>query len=346
VRAVVSLDTPGPETSAAVSAAAGPGWRSTVAAASAAVLERPSLWPIGLAGFLARGGIVLFLVPIVSFPSPVGLANILGPTAVTASGPTPGTVLGLAITGVILLTVLLIGTAIGAATDALLADTLVPGDPLHGRLSGGPPTPGLRLGLIGRLVGVRLGGLIPVSLALVAAARPIGEAVYGELILPSDLATPIAWRVLSDALAPIILVVVGWQLGEIVGGIAVRRVVMHGDAVVPALGHAVGHVIRRPVTTALTTMLGIVGLAIAIGPALVATGVAVSGMQARLIEGHEWFATAVSVVAFVGVWFGGLVLGAVASSWRGLLWSVEVLRIARRGAPSPVIHPDVRPRHL
>ncbi len=45
-------------------------------------LTRPATWLVALAGFLIRGGIVWFLIPIVALPTPVGLANALGPSIV------------------------------------------------------------------------------------------------------------------------------------------------------------------------------------------------------------------------------------------------------------------------
>ncbi|MHB8399811.1 MAG: hypothetical protein ACYDCI_12915, partial [Candidatus Limnocylindrales bacterium] len=71
--------------------------RSTAAIRTAArtTLADPALWPIALAGFLVRGGIVLMLLSLVPFPSAVGLANLVGPTAVTAAGPTTATIGGI-----------------------------------------------------------------------------------------------------------------------------------------------------------------------------------------------------------------------------------------------------------
>ena len=44
-------------------------------AALLAVLGRPSWWMLGLAGFLVRGGIVVFLVAIITLPSPLALSH-------------------------------------------------------------------------------------------------------------------------------------------------------------------------------------------------------------------------------------------------------------------------------
>src|SRR4029077_7432695 len=49
-----------------------------------ATLAHPISWPLALAGFLVRGGIVVFLLPIVALPSPVGLSDRI---AATLSAP-------------------------------------------------------------------------------------------------------------------------------------------------------------------------------------------------------------------------------------------------------------------
>src|SRR6266487_4127414 len=53
--------------------------RGATLAALLAALGRPSWWILALAGFLVRGGIVLFLVAIVTLPSPLALSNDLAP---------------------------------------------------------------------------------------------------------------------------------------------------------------------------------------------------------------------------------------------------------------------------
>ena len=46
-----------------------------------ATRERPALWIVALCGFLARGGIVLLVLPMIPLPSTVGMATFVGPTS-------------------------------------------------------------------------------------------------------------------------------------------------------------------------------------------------------------------------------------------------------------------------
>ena len=52
---------------------------ATLSGSLLAVLDRPSTWPLALAGFLIRGGWLLVVAPIVVLPTAVGLANVIAP---------------------------------------------------------------------------------------------------------------------------------------------------------------------------------------------------------------------------------------------------------------------------
>ena len=77
---------PGPGTGARVPGPRGigqPGAVSRGAALSGALLvtlASPATWPLALAGFLLRGGLIVVALPILVLPTPVGLGNVLAPT--------------------------------------------------------------------------------------------------------------------------------------------------------------------------------------------------------------------------------------------------------------------------
>ena len=91
--------------------------------------------------------------------------------------------------------------------------------------------------------------------------------------------TPIAIRVLRETPEVIAAVVVTWMIGEIVGAMAARRIVLDGDGVGRALAGAIGTGVRHPVAT----------LARFWGPALVLLAVLV---PAALAAGTAWTAAA------------------------------------------------------
>jgi hypothetical protein len=333
---------PGP---AADTGPEGRGWLAGTMAATVQVFERPSTWAVALAGFLARGGIVVLLVPIVPLPSPVGLANLVGPTAATPSGPSPEATGMLVAVTVVLLAWLVVGSAVGALSDAFLTESFGQGGGRggeqrgdqgggqYGHQGGGrvPLTPGL----IGRLVGVRLAALVPLALAIAVAARPIVEATYRQLISPYDLALPLVSRVAREVAPAIGLVVGAWLLAEIVAGLAVRMIVLRNDSGVAALGHAVGHLVRRPATSLATSVIGLAGLGLAIGPPMIAASAVWSLLQASVAEGRGAGPTVILGLLLVAIWTGGVILCGVASAWRGLLWTAEVARLEpKRRAPT------------
>src|SRR5439155_21772801 len=96
------------------------GWIDGLAWATSQTLARPSTWVVALAGFLARGGILLLLVPILPLPSPVGIANIVGPAVVTPAGPSSQGIAILVSAGIVVVGWVVLGVLIGAATDGYL----------------------------------------------------------------------------------------------------------------------------------------------------------------------------------------------------------------------------------
>ena len=117
-----------------------------------ATLAHPLAWPVALAGFLVRGGIVVFLLPIVALPSPVGISDRIAPTlsALVLGGATMqlavlfGSICALAVA------VLLLLAWFAAATEA----ALVRDAPAVGRARPGPtgraaPSRRVRAGPVG-----------------------------------------------------------------------------------------------------------------------------------------------------------------------------------------------------
>ena len=95
-------------------------WRRGFAAATAMTVRRPRLWVFALLAFLARGGLVVLVLPMVVVPTFVGLANFVGPTSVTAGGPTPRLV-ALVVVGLTAgLALVVVGTLVAAAAEVAL----------------------------------------------------------------------------------------------------------------------------------------------------------------------------------------------------------------------------------
>ena len=288
------------------------GWIDGLAWATSQTLARPSTWVVALAGYLARGGILLLLVPILPLPSPVGIANIVGPAVVTPAGPSSQGVAILVSAGIVVVGWGVLGVLIGAATDGYLARA----EPI------GTGATGARI--VARLAAIRFALLALPASAVAVAAGPVVDSTYRQLISPFDLDTPLADRVVRETAPFLVFVVVAWAVAEVAGGIAVRLAVQRDIGAPGALGAMVRHVVRRPLGVLAATALSFVALALAVGPAIVVASAGFSVIEAGVrARGDPRLALAGGILLLVS-WLGGIVLAGVASTWRGLLWSAEV----------------------
>ena len=96
--------------------------RGATLAALLSALGRPSWWILALAGFLVRGGIVVFVVAIVTLPSPLALSNDLAPllTPLYFGRLEPTTLALLAAAIVIIVAWIVAGGWFAAATEVVL----------------------------------------------------------------------------------------------------------------------------------------------------------------------------------------------------------------------------------
>lgn len=309
----------------------------TVAPLRTAVLETlgaPRLWAIGLAGFLARGGIVLFALPVVVLPSVIGLTTFIGPNSITAAGLAPRFVMLIGLTLLAVLAVLLVGTLVGAATERALVRAIAEGRtgsasrdgrPDRDRSAGSPS--------LGALVAIRLVALVPLGLALVVGGARLGQVGYQELILPSNSTAPFVLRVLLATPEAVAAVVVGWLVSELIATIAVRLAMFDGRGVPDALGRALAWVVRRPVRSLIVMLGTTIGSIVVIGPVLVASAVAWSAVRTALLGSPDPGSALRTVAVFVTAWLGALVLAGLAATWRSAAWSLVVLEDHRGGGP-------------
>ena len=278
------------------------------ASRSVASLE---LWPVALAGFLARGGIVIVCLPVVVVPSLVGLGTLVGPASLTPNGPTAGLIVRLALVIILGLATLVLGTIIGAAAEVALVE---PG-------SSGRP------GLLGRVSLVRLVSLVPIALALALGLPRVGQAAYLELTAPTNLTDPIALRVVVQVPEVVGLIALAWAAGEAWGGLAVRLVVLRRVGVLAALTGAIGLVVRRPLA-----MLAAIVFPLLVMLAVLALVLGVLGWSWALARdqllGQAGLAgigpMIVSTVVFVGCWIAGLALVGGLATWRSLSLTLTV----------------------
>ena len=318
-----------------------------MAEASAVAASRPRLWVFALLAFLARGGLVALVIPMLVLPTFVGLSNTVGPTSVTAAGPTPRLIAMVATWLGVALGAIVGGTLIAAAAEvALHGATVAPGADRAG--SGFPsrviaardvtvPTavtaataPTTR-GIVLRVAMVRLVLLLPVAIALAAAVPAWVQVAYRELLLPTDLAIPLPVRVIAGAPLPAAVVIAAWLAAEVLGGLAARRVALHGSSVAGSLRAAAGDLASAPVSASLTLTLAIGGTLLVLVPAVVVVGAAWDHARIALVDGTDAAGIILTTLVLVAAWAGCLAVAGIAAAWRSALWTAEQARHARAG---------------
>jgi hypothetical protein len=284
-----------------------------------AALGRPDVWSISLAGFLVRGGVLLFLLPIAAIPSPLDVANVLGPAVTSAAlgGPNPDLVRVVVVASLATVAAVAVAFALGAATDVATARI--------GAAELGASSPAPATGVVRRAFVVRLAALIPFAIVLAATVPAVVGATYHELILPDELVTPVVLRVIRDVPIVVIALLAAWLVGEAIGGLAVRLIVLEGRGVIGGIRGALALVAHRPRGAVGALAAGTLVLVVLVGPALAATALAWRWATSSLRAGPDPVAATVAVLALAGLWVGGLALAAFATSVRSLLWTAFVV---------------------
>ena len=303
-------------------------------------LGRPAWWLLALAGFLARGGIVVFLLAIVSLPSPLVLSNILAPLVTplafgTLLPETAALILGGIGAGLFWL---IGGGLFAAATEvAIIRDARAIAEE-EGLPPAAPASDGRML--VVRAAAAHLLAHVPTALVTTTGAVAIVRVIYTELTIPSE-SGPIALRVIAGAIAPIALIVVVWALGEIVGGLAVRRIVIRGSSVLGGVGGAIGDLVRRPVGSLVVPVLTMLVLAFDMAAVLAIVAVVLSEVRDRLAGGlADPVATLLTVATLGAAWSLALTVTGLIAAWRSVAMTFEAQRVSSGAWTAPPAGPD------
>ena len=312
--------------------------RGRTLAALLAALGRPSWWILGLAGFLVRGGIVVFVLAIVTLPSPLALSNVLGPivTPLYLGSVEPATVALIAGGIAFLVAWLVCGGWIAAATEVVLVRDARRAASDEG-LPIGPDRSSGRL-LISRAAAAHLLALIPLTFVLGVGSVQIFNVAYRELVNPSD-ASSIVLRVVAGASGPVVAIVVVWVLGELVGGLAVRRIVLGDEPIVGALLRSAADLVRRPVGSLIAPLVAIAVLVVDLAAVLAVVVLVWTDVRSRLIRPlDEPLATGLTVATLGAAWCLALLLTGLIEAWRSAAMTFEIERSAP-GAAAPFVDP-------
>jgi hypothetical protein len=311
-------------------------WGAALYAALIVTFVRPSLWLVSLAGFLARGGLVLLLAPILVLPTPSGITNLVGGPVASLMFGEPSPILVLVIAGSIALAIglLLAGTLIGAWAERIVIAASLDVGAEEGLIAPAGGRARLRRG-IGAVAAIRLLGLVPLAIALAAAADPLYHAIYHQLVLPDDMSASLIVRILGDIPLPLLFIAVCWLLGDAAAALGVRRLVLEDRSIPIAalLGWAwLARRCYRVIPTALATT-GLVVLLVA--PPVVAAATGWTRLRGLLADAGDIPSIALGVGLFITVWIGGLVLAGAGATFRGAAWTFELTRRPGPSSPRP-----------
>jgi hypothetical protein len=300
-------------------------------------IATPATWSLGLATFLVRGGILVFLVPIVVLPTTTGLANVLGPVVTSvAFGSVPAATI--VVSGVLALGLAVCLTLVGWLAGALEGEGIRiiamdeetfgskpgPVQPVDGRLAA-------------RILVTRLLAAIPFAVVLGWGAARLATVTYGELTSPFDVDTPIAIRVILATPEVVVALLVAWMISGIIGAMAVRRVVLSGDGVVRSLRIAVATSVRHPLVSLARFWIPTVALVAVLVPSVLAARAAWRAIAAALRDPSDPRAILTTVLVLVVLWATGLLLCSVVCAWRSAVWTVAAVGDERdvRGVHRP-----------
>lgn len=289
----------------------------------------PGLWPVGLAGFLARGGIVLFALPIVALPSVVGLTTFIGPNSVTAAGLAPRLMTLIAVTTAILVAWVVLATLAGAATDRVLIREVVATRPTSGAVLRAPDRD------LPTIFVIRLVCLVPFALGVAVGGARLGQVAYQELVLPTDSSAPFAVRVLVAAPEIVGLLVVTWLISELIGAISVRLAMRDDRSALGSLGGALSWIVRHPFRSLGTLLLTVLGSVLIVAPLIAISIAAWAWVRDLLMTDVRPSVGLLGSSLFVALWLIGLLVAGVVATWRSAAWSLAVVEDHRGGGLAP-----------
>ena len=316
-------------------------WPAATVAALLLTLERPGSWWVALAGFLARGGLLLFALPILVLHTPAGVQTELSPLLVPFlfGGASSGLVtLSVGVAGLLVLA-LVGGGLVGAWAERELILLAADPEPVtrqdrSARGTGDGVTAQVLMVLAARWL-----AHVPLLAALGWGAARVVATVYREVTVPFEVVTPLLVRIVAAVPDAIAAIGLAWLLGEAAGGLAAREVVLGGRGVLGAAVAGWAALLRRPAAGLATLLWTSLALLVATAPGLIAATAAWRWVRAALWDRDAPPVIAAAIGVFITLWLATLALTGFAAALRSSAWTAEWLRrrgglVASESAPS------------
>jgi hypothetical protein len=299
----------------------------------AVVAHEPTLWALGALSFAIRGGWLLLAVPIITFPGDGQLSTIFGPV-LTTSGPSSGLAVLLAVAVVAALIVAGAAICLAAFTEVSAFDRTVHRPETTGLRAGRAPHElggGERRGLIARVAGLQVLGLVAILAVAAVVGRRIPQIVIAELQFPSNPTDPVITRVLGQIRGELLVLAAIAVLVDIAIAVASRRMLARRFGLADGVRANAPAIVRRLLRIALTALVCWAVTVAALLVALAAIGFTWTEVRDLFLapavaSGPDLLREMVTLVAFVAAWIGGLALAGLASAFRAALWTTGSIR--------------------
>ncbi len=282
---------------------------TVVGAAFASAWTHRTLWLLGAAAFMLRGGIFVLLMPLIVVPTPVEIRLIIG-GGLGSAGVTPALMIAILVFA-ILMTLLLMVVLYGLSWLELWS---------FQRASSGPfaASPTDRK-VVGRVFSVQAGALSVLALSAVPLAIGAINVAYGELVAPTG-SGPLYDRIIAGVQGPLILMAAAIVLVEAVSAVYTRRVFRQEFGIVEVAGRRRW----RPVVAAVGWLITLAVLV----PSIWALNLSAGWVKQTLagFQTPDLAAVIPTLLALATVFALAVVLTGFSSALRGALWSVQELR--------------------
>jgi hypothetical protein len=175
---------------------------------------------------------------------------------------------------------------------------------------------------------------VPTAVALGFGGVTIVGVTYQELSNPAD-AGPIVLRVASRSIGPLVVLVISWVVGELVGGLAVRRIVLGGSSVLGGIGRGVVDTVRHPRSLLVLPLVLTAILAIDIAAALAIVAIVLVQTRERLGElPPDPVASLLTVATLGAAWSLALIVTGLIGAWRAAAMTLAADAAIGRSRPS------------
>jgi hypothetical protein len=183
--------------------------------------------------------------------------------------------------------------------------------------------------VVARVTAAHLLAHVPLGVATAFGSFAIVNVAYAELVNPFEVVTPLPLRIIRGAIGPLVVIALAWLFGEIIGGLAARRIVLDGASVVRAIGGAYVELIVRPVSSILPAALTSLVFAAELVGMLAAVMLAWTAARSRIMTlPIDPVPAAVAIASFAAAWGVAMAVAGLIDAWRSVAMTFEAERSA------------------